>query len=93
MTPETGVLDEPYSANPAQRSSHTGPPGCIGLTRLQPMYCRLATPLAGLADNKVRLLFPACSFKNCTEYICTRDDHYIMTPVPNDTCKIFMFRV
>jgi hypothetical protein len=22
-----GVLDEPYSAKPAQRSSHTGPPG------------------------------------------------------------------
>jgi hypothetical protein len=25
-TPEAGVLDEPYSAKPAQRSSHTGPP-------------------------------------------------------------------
>jgi hypothetical protein len=27
--PEAGVLDEPYSAKPAQRSSHTGPPGYI----------------------------------------------------------------
>ncbi len=25
-----GVLDEPYSAKPAQRSSHAGPPGYIG---------------------------------------------------------------
>jgi hypothetical protein len=25
-----GVLDEPYSAKPAQRSSHTGPQGYIG---------------------------------------------------------------
>jgi hypothetical protein len=30
---EAGVLDEPYSANPPQRSSHTGPPGW---TRFQP---------------------------------------------------------
>jgi hypothetical protein len=28
--PVVGVLDEPYSAKPAQRSSHTGPPGYIG---------------------------------------------------------------
>jgi hypothetical protein len=34
---EVGVLDEPYSAKPAQLSSHTGPPGYIGWTRLQPM--------------------------------------------------------
>jgi hypothetical protein len=34
---EAGVLDEPYSAKPAQRNSHTGPPGCIGRTLLQPM--------------------------------------------------------
>ncbi len=27
------VLDESYSAKPAQRSSHTGPPGYIGWTR------------------------------------------------------------
>ncbi len=32
-----GVLDEPYSAKPAQRSSHTGPQGYIGWTRLQSM--------------------------------------------------------
>ncbi len=32
-----GVLDEPYSAKPAQQSSHTGPPGYIGWTRFQPM--------------------------------------------------------
>jgi hypothetical protein len=34
---EAGVLDEPYSAKPAQRSSHTGPPGYIAWTRFQPM--------------------------------------------------------
>ncbi len=28
-----GVLDEPYSAKPAQQCSHTGPPGYIGWTR------------------------------------------------------------
>ncbi len=27
-----GVLDESYSAKPAQLSSHTGPPGYIGWT-------------------------------------------------------------
>ncbi len=32
---EAGVLDKPYSAKPAQRSSHTGPPSYIGWTRLQ----------------------------------------------------------
>jgi hypothetical protein len=33
-----GVLDEPYSAKPAQAySSHTGPPGYIGCTQFQPM--------------------------------------------------------
>ncbi len=30
--PEAGVLDDPYSAKPAQRSSHTGPTGYIGWT-------------------------------------------------------------
>jgi hypothetical protein len=34
---EAGVLDIPYSAKPAQRSSHTGPPGYIGWTRFQPV--------------------------------------------------------
>jgi hypothetical protein len=34
---EAGVLDEPYSTKPAQRSSHTGPPGYIGWTQFQPM--------------------------------------------------------
>jgi hypothetical protein len=33
-----GVLDELYSAKPAQLSSHTGPEGNIGLTWFQPMY-------------------------------------------------------
>ncbi len=28
--PAVGVLDEPYTAKPAQRSSHTGLPGYIG---------------------------------------------------------------
>jgi hypothetical protein len=28
--PGLRVLDEPYSAKPAQRSSHTGPPGYLG---------------------------------------------------------------
>jgi hypothetical protein len=32
IPPEAGVLDEPYSAKPAQRSSHTGPPGYTGWT-------------------------------------------------------------
>ncbi len=52
----SGVLDEPYSAKPAQRSSHTGPPrprGYIGWTRFQPI-CRLgactATPLNGVSS-------------------------------------------
>jgi hypothetical protein len=31
------VVDELYSAKPAQRSSHTGLPGYIGWTRFQPM--------------------------------------------------------
>ncbi len=30
-----GVLDELYSAKPAQLSNHTGPPGNIGLARFQ----------------------------------------------------------
>jgi hypothetical protein len=34
---EAEVLDEPYSAKPAQQSSYTGPPGYIGWTRFQPM--------------------------------------------------------
>ncbi len=37
VSPETGVLDKPYSAKPAQWSSHTGPPVNIGWTRFQPM--------------------------------------------------------
>ncbi len=32
VRPEAVVLDEPYSAQPAQRISHTGPPGYIGWT-------------------------------------------------------------
>jgi hypothetical protein len=35
--PGLEVLDEPYSAQPAQRSSHTSPPGHIGWTWFQPM--------------------------------------------------------
>jgi hypothetical protein len=35
---DAGVLDEPYSAKPAQRSRHNGPPGYIGWTRFQPIY-------------------------------------------------------
>jgi hypothetical protein len=35
--PVEGVLDEPFSAKPAQPSCHTGPPGYIGWTRFQPM--------------------------------------------------------
>jgi hypothetical protein len=37
MKPVAGVLDESYSANPPQRSSHTSPPVYIGWTRFQPM--------------------------------------------------------
>jgi hypothetical protein len=33
-----GVLDEPYSAKPPQRSSHTGPTGYIGSTKVFHMY-------------------------------------------------------
>ena len=43
---EAGVLDEPYSAKPAQRSSHTGPPGYIECARFQPKY-----RLVGLYGN------------------------------------------
>jgi hypothetical protein len=32
MSPEAGVLDEPYSGKPAQQSCHTGPPGSDGQT-------------------------------------------------------------
>jgi hypothetical protein len=62
--PEAGVLDELYSANPAQRSSHTGPPGYIGWTRFQPTYVDwracTATPLSGVSCllYKVRLKLP-----------------------------------
>ncbi len=37
QTAVVGVLDEPYSAKPAQRSNHTGPPGYIEWTRFQPL--------------------------------------------------------
>jgi hypothetical protein len=54
--PVVGVLDEPYTqlCKPAQLSSHTGPPGYIGWTRFQPMYCIdwracTATPLSGVS--------------------------------------------
>ncbi len=53
-SPGLGVLDEYDSAKPAQRSSHTGPPGCIGWTRFQlPAYVEwracTATPLSGVS--------------------------------------------
>jgi hypothetical protein len=39
LKPEAGVLDEPDSAKPAQRSSYTNPPGYIGWTWFQlPAY-------------------------------------------------------
>jgi hypothetical protein len=51
-----GVLDEPYSAKPTQRSSHTGPPGYIGWIRFQPGPAYVdwwawytATPLSGVS--------------------------------------------
>ncbi len=56
-----GVLNEPYSAKPAQRSSHTGPPGYIGWTWFQPMQPGGPVRLlrrAGLADFKVRIKLP-----------------------------------
>jgi hypothetical protein len=37
ISSESGVLDEPDSAKPAQRSSYTGLPGYIGWTKFQPM--------------------------------------------------------
>jgi hypothetical protein len=37
VTEPVGVLNEAFSAEPVQRSSHTGPPGYIGRTRFQPM--------------------------------------------------------
>jgi hypothetical protein len=40
--PEAGVLDKPYSAKPAQLSSHTGQPGYIGWTGHGSSLCRLA---------------------------------------------------
>jgi hypothetical protein len=57
-----GVLDEPYSAKPAQRSSHTGPPGYIGWTRFQPTVLAgpyMATPLSGLSLLKGSSKIPA----------------------------------
>ncbi len=49
-----GVLHERYSAKPAQRSSHTGPPGYIGWTMdTVPAYVDWTactqTPLSGLS--------------------------------------------
>jgi hypothetical protein len=52
-----GVLDEPFSAKPAQRTSHTGPPGYIGLSRFQPTLqrkshlCIFFWELRGLGPN------------------------------------------
>jgi hypothetical protein len=51
--PEAGVLDDQYSANPAKRSSHSGPPGYIGWTRTgfqapASVDCT-ATPLSGVS--------------------------------------------
>ncbi len=50
--PEVGVLDESYSAKPAQLSSHTGPLCYIGWTgsslcKLAGLF--LATPLGGIS--------------------------------------------
>ncbi len=61
MSAGQGVLDEPYSAKSAQRSSHTGPPCEIGWTRFQPIYT--GGPVrqfrrGGLADYKVSLKLP-----------------------------------
>ncbi len=36
LGPGLGVLDEPYPAKPAQRSSHNGPLGYLGGTKFQP---------------------------------------------------------
>jgi hypothetical protein len=48
-----GVLDEPYSVKPAQRSNQTGPPGYIGRTWFQSMYvdwrAHTAIPLSGIS--------------------------------------------
>ncbi len=51
LCPVVGVLHEPYSAKPAQRSSYTGPPGYIGWTRFQYVDWRActATPLSGFS--------------------------------------------
>ncbi len=77
-TPEAGVLDEPYSAKTAQRSSHTGPPGCIEWTRFQPMLTGgpvRQLRLAGLADYKVPLkLSPLVHVQ-----IINNNDIYIIT--------------
>ncbi len=50
---EAGVLEEHYSAKPAQRSSHTSPP----LHRMDTVSL-YGYSLAGLADYKVRLKLP-----------------------------------
>ncbi len=51
--PVVGVLDEPDSAKPAHRSSHTGPPGYIRWTDTVPAYedwrACTATPLSGIS--------------------------------------------
>jgi hypothetical protein len=54
-----GVLDEPHSDKPTERSSHTG--GYMGWTRFHPMLTGGPVWLlrsAGLADYKVRLKLP-----------------------------------
>ncbi len=59
--PDAGVLDEPDSAEPAQRSSHTGPPDYKRWTQFQPMQTGGPIRLlswAGLADYKARLKLP-----------------------------------
>ena len=59
-TPVVGVLDEPYSAKSAQRSSHTSPPGYKGWKRYQPKTGGPEPLLRweSLADYKPRLKLP-----------------------------------
>ncbi len=51
-----GVLDEPYSAKPAQRSSHTGPTGYIGWTRFQPIYSYTGGPVLGFPVSSKKIV-------------------------------------
>jgi hypothetical protein len=66
LFPEAGVLDKPYSAKPAQRSSHTGPPH-IGMSHSCEMVLvkklELEATELNLKNNNHKVHTPALVYK------------------------------